>query len=72
MSQRERLGFDMAFGGGGLILSRGVLGHPSPYVDALQVCFEQIQWQTAPGGDWVLHRCLSRLGIPLTPSPGSK
>jgi hypothetical protein len=69
ISQREKLGSDMAFGGGGLVLSRGVLS-VGGYVDALQVCYEQIQWLTTPGGDWVLHRCLSRLGIPLTASPG--
>jgi len=65
--QRRRIGWDMAFGGGGIVLSGGLL---KDYAATFERCLDQVPWNTAPGGDWVLHRCLVHLGIPLTPSPG--
>ena len=29
-------------------------------------CYDDALWDVAPGGDWILHRCMSRLGLPLT------
>lgn len=37
---------------------------------ALERCYDDSLWDVAPGGDWILHRCLSRLGFPLTPMDG--
>jgi len=32
--------------------------------------FRQAPWTSAAGGDWMLFKCLSRLGVPLTPGGG--
>jgi len=37
---------------------------------ALERCYDDSLWDVAPGGDWILHRCLSRLGFPLSPMDG--
>jgi len=63
VAQRD-LGWDMAFGGGGLLLSGGFLRSRSGA--ALDKCFDQAPWHSAPGGDKILFMCLSRLGLPLT------
>ena len=67
VAQRLRLGWDMAFGGGGIALSAGVF---ETYAGALAACYDNAPWKEAPGGDWLLHRCLARLGVPLTAVPG--
>jgi hypothetical protein len=67
VAQRRRLGWDMAFGGGGIVLSGGLM---NAYASTLERCFDQAPWNVAPGGDWLLHRCLVHLGVPLTPAPG--
>jgi len=64
---RSIFGWDMAFGGGGIVLSEGLMG---AYAPTLERCFDQAPWAAAPGGDWVLYRCLVHLGVPLTPAPG--
>jgi len=54
--------------GGGICLSAGLLGN---YAVLLEQCLDVIDWQGgATEGDWALHRCLQRLGIPLTPAGG--
>lgn len=68
LPSRQKHGWDMAFGGGGLVLSGGVKERHAP---ALAACLDAVPWSEAPGGDWVLHRCLSALGIPLTPLLGA-
>jgi hypothetical protein len=68
LEQRRGIGWDMGFGGGGIVLSGSVLGSYTRL--ELEGCFDDSLWDVAPGGDWVLHRCLSRLGIPLTPISG--
>jgi hypothetical protein len=35
------------------------------HVVAVPCCHQAVE-----GGDWVLHKCLSRLGVPMTPSGG--
>jgi hypothetical protein len=57
----------MGFGGGGILLSSGLLNRMG---SALERCYDDSLWDVAPGGDWILHRCLSRLGIPLLSHPG--
>ena len=70
----------MGFGGGGIVLSRGLLrrttttirsstGSADEYGD-LERCFDDSEWDLAPGGDWALHRCMARLGLPLTAAGG--
>lgn len=57
----------MGFGGGGIVLSSGLLNRMG---GVLERCYDDSLWDVAPGGDWILHRCLSRLGIPLTSHAG--
>ena len=33
-------------------------------------CVDAAPWAKAPGGAWILHRCLARLGLALTPGGG--
>ena len=67
MDTRNHIGWDMAFGGGGIVLSGGfMLG----FGEALERCFDDAPWFGAPGGDWVLAKCVGRLGVPLTQGGG--
>jgi hypothetical protein len=61
---RQLNGWDMTPAGAGIILSAGVLREGSIF---LQRCLDVAPWADAQAtGDWVLNRCLGRLGIPLT------
>ena len=51
VAQRDVIGWDMAFGGGGLVLSGGFLRGAGG--QALERCFDQAPWATSPGGDKV-------------------
>ena len=67
---RKRSGWwDTARIGGGIAFSSGLLTH---YGAGLSACLDEAPWRQAQatGGDWVLSRCLSLLGIPLTHAPG--
>ena len=87
IDQRRAIGWDMGFGGGGIVLSRGLLGQRAASFASssekaassstsvrrssdLLRCFDDSQWNIAPGGDWILHRCMARLGFPLTVGAG--
>jgi len=67
MDTRHRIGWDMAYGGGGVVLSSGFM---VGYGEALERCFDDAPWFAAPGGDWVLAKCVGRLGVPLTQGGG--
>lgn len=69
IDRRYWLGWDMGLGGGGLILSRGLL---KENLNNLEECYDYSLWDDGVGGDWILNRCMNRLGIPLTPSPGTR
>jgi hypothetical protein len=36
----------------------------------LHRCLDAAPWEEATDGLWALHRCLGRLGLPLTPVAG--
>ena len=67
LNARRDFGWDMAFGGGGIVITGSFLRDAG---GSLLRCFDVAPWSVAPGGDWILHRCLNRLGVPLTPSGG--
>jgi hypothetical protein len=67
LETRQRIGWDMAFGGGGVVLSGGFLTDLS---EPLERCFDDAPWSAGPGGDWVLAKCVGRLGVPLTAGGG--
>jgi len=67
--QRDWIGWDMAFGGGGLVLSGGFLQDLAGGA-AFDACFDQAPWAGSPGGDKVLYYCLTRMGVPLTAGGG--
>jgi len=67
LSSRKALGWDMPAGGAGVVLSGSLLGESAA---GLARCLDEVPWAQAPGGAWALHRCLGRLGVPLTASGG--
>lgn len=67
LSSRQHWGWDMAFGGGGIVLSGGFMDSSH---ETLEECFHELPWKSLFGGDQALGLCLRRLGVPLTPGTG--
>ena len=64
VAARQLNGWDMAPGGAGIILSAGLLREDGFF---LQRCLDVAPWSNSQAtGDWVLNRCLGRLGVALT------
>jgi len=67
VEQRARGSWDSPCGYAGLVLSGSFVAGAAV---ALARCMDVAPWDKAPGGAWVLDRCLGRLGLPLTPHGG--
>jgi hypothetical protein len=67
LKRLDNLAWDAGLGGGGLILSQGLM---TKYGNALIACYDNTPWYKAKGGDWMMYQCLTKLGIPLTPASG--